>query len=160
MKTKTKVAPVPRLARRAAAFAFGDALLLVTVALAGTWVMHSTHEAGLGTWPAALLGMLAAMLVQLVLATIVAPLLGSIESMVPSAVVGMTVPAVVCALTLLGVPWHRPTLYGAAAALALTFFAWIRYYGWQSRRRFRHLFRQRAARDLMRPAAERASDVG
>lgn len=99
--------------------------------------MHLVHQTGVGLLAATLLGMTAAMLVQIVLATAVAPLLGSIESMVPSAVVGMTVPGLVCLLTFVGMPWHRSTLYTAAALVALAFSLWTKVYAWQCRRRFR-----------------------
>ena len=120
-------------------FAVGDAALLVTVAVAGTWVMHRVHETGVGFLAAVLLGTSAATIVQIVLAIAVAPLLGSIESMVPSALVGMTTPALVCAAALLGAGWHRPTLLAVAALVALAFSAWLKVYAWRCRRRFARL---------------------
>lgn len=127
-----------------ALFAVGDAALLVAVATSGTWVMHLAHETGIGFLLAALLGMSVAMLVQVMLAVIVSPLLGSIESMVPSAVVGMTVPALVCVVALLGVGWHRPTLLAAAALLAVAFSLWLKLYARRCRRRFARLSSGRA----------------
>ena len=117
-------------------FAIGDAALLVIVAVAGTWVMHRVHETGVGFLAAVLLGMSAAMIVQIVLAVVASPLLGSIESMVPSAVVGMTVPGLVCAAALVGAGWHRSTLLATAALFALAFSAWLKLYAWRCRRRF------------------------
>lgn len=117
-------------------FALGDAALLVVVALIGTWVMHRSHASGLGLLMATLLGMAGAMLAQVGLASLVAPLLGSIESMVPSAVIGVAAPSLVCLLVLLGLPWHSTTLYVAAAGLAVAFALWLDVYAWRCRRRF------------------------
>lgn len=130
------VRPRGRATLAAVLFAVGDAALLLAVAVAGTWVMHRVHETGSGFLAAVLLGMSAATIVQIVLAVTVSPLLGSIESMVPSALVGMTIPALVCAAVLLGAGWHRSTLLATAALFALAFSAWLKVYAWRCRRRF------------------------
>jgi len=115
-------------------FAAGDCLFLIAVGVASTLVMHATHQL---RWPfavAGVLGMIAAMAVQTLMAYAVAPLLGSIESMVPSMVVGMISPLSVCALHGFG---HEP---GHAAAFAagtvggVAMCVFVRAYGTRVRR--------------------------
>ena len=121
------------------AFSIGDLALILTVAIAGSRVMQVAHEMGFPLAVGLLFGMLASMLVQLLLATLAAPILGSIESMVPTAVIAMTLPAVVCLLSLLGLDWRRAQLDAATATLALAFWLWTIAYAHRCRRRFRTL---------------------
>jgi len=125
-----------------ALFLWGDLAVLVLVGVVATLAMHCTHRLG---WPfvaTTVLGMVAAMIAQMLLAFAVSPLLGSIESMVPSMVVGMTSPMVVCTLHLLGCESTWPmalaigTIFGAGTQL------YVRLYG----RACRHRFARDAAR--------------
>jgi hypothetical protein len=87
---------------RLAIFSCGDCLFLVFTGAAASLAMHLFHSLG-WHWAVVLpLGMVAAMLIQIVLAKSVAPFLGSIESLIPSMVVAMFVPMLVCLLTLTG----------------------------------------------------------
>lgn len=83
-------------------FRIGDGLFLIVVGGLAAWIMHAVHETRWNFVVCMLLGMAAAMLAQMLLAWAVAPLLGSIESMVPSMVVGMFSPMLICGLHLLG----------------------------------------------------------
>lgn len=141
-------ASVARAVRRMA-FSLGDLALILTVAIAGSRVMQLAHEMSLPLAVGILLGMLASMLVQLLLATLAAPILGSIESMVPTAVIAMALPAVVCVLALLGLDWRRTQLDAATATIASLFWLWTIAYAHGCRRRFRTLA---VARPLATPA--------
>lgn len=83
-------------------FGTGDLLFLVAVGMVATVVMHGLHQLGWNFTVTCLLGMVAAMLIQMLMAFCAAPLLGSIETMVPSMVVGMVSPMSVCTLHLFG----------------------------------------------------------
>lgn len=140
--SSVSVPPVGAIRARAVrriAFSVGDLALILTVAIAGSRVMQVAHETGLPLAVGLLLGMLASMLVQLLLATLAAPILGSIESMVPTAVIAMTLPAVVCVLSLLGLDWRRSQLDAATATIALAFWLWTIAYAHRCRHRFRTL---------------------
>lgn len=139
------------------AFSVGDLALILTVAIAGSRVMQVTHEMGLPLAVGILVGMLASMLVQLLLATLAAPILGSIESMVPTAVVAMSLPAVVCVLSLLGLDWRRSHLDAATATIASVFWLWTIAYAHGCRRRFRTVA---VARPCAAPAASSIEPLG
>jgi hypothetical protein len=83
-------------------FGMGDLLFLVAVGMIATLVMHDMHQLGWNFAVTSLVGMAAAMLVQMLMAFCVAPLLGSIETMTPSMVVGMVSPMSVCTLHMFG----------------------------------------------------------
>jgi hypothetical protein len=104
-----------RLRLRAVAFTAGDGLLLVTVSIAATTVMHMIHGLGWNLVLTLICGMAIAMAVQILLAMAAAPILGSIESMVPSMIVAMVSPMAVCALDLAGTPLdpRRSIIVGA-----------------------------------------------
>ncbi len=65
-------------------FSFGDFVLLLLVSTAAMVAMDRAHALIPNLALAWFAGMAAAMLIQTLLALLVAPLLGSIESMVPS----------------------------------------------------------------------------
>lgn len=100
---------------RAWAFAVGDLAFLLMVASASSVVMHVAHNLTAHFWLAATAGMVAAMTIQCLMALAVSPLLGSIESMVPSMVVGMAAPMAVCTAHLAGHPRLEASLLGGAA---------------------------------------------
>ncbi|MBA5868171.1 MAG: hypothetical protein GDA67_15870 [Nitrospira sp. CR1.3] len=83
-------------------FAIGDLLFLVAVGMVTTLVMHGMHQLGWNFAATCIVGMAAAMLVQMLMAFCAAPLLGSIETMIPSMVVGMVSPMSVCTLHMFG----------------------------------------------------------
>ncbi|MBL8879207.1 MAG: hypothetical protein JNG88_08815 [Phycisphaerales bacterium] len=91
-----------RAGRTARLFLLGDACFLVVVGVLSTLTMQLAHEWQWGFLLAFTGGMALAMIVQTLLALLVAPLLGSIESMVPSMLVAMVSPMSVCALHAIG----------------------------------------------------------
>lgn len=135
----TTLRAISALALRRMAFSVGDLALILAVAIAGSHVMQLAHEVGLPLAVGILLGMLASMLVQLLLATLASPLLGSIESMVPTAVIAMALPAVVCVVSLLGLDWRPSQLDAATATIGLLFWLWTIAYAHRCRLRFRTL---------------------
>jgi hypothetical protein len=116
-------------------FAVGDLLFLLFVATASTAAMHLLHELHWNLVVTLLLGMLTAMAAQTLLALTVAPILGSIESMVPSMLVAMSSPMIVCVFDLFGVSitWRGSLALGAGVG-ALVYFA-VQCYAWVCRRR-------------------------
>lgn len=145
------------LALRRMAFSVGDLALSLTVSIAGSRVIQVAHEMERSLAVGILLGMLASMLVQLLLATLAAPILGSIESMVPTAVVAMSLPAVVCVLSLLGLGWRRSQLDAATATIALVFWLWTIAYAHRCRHRLRTLA---VARPCATPATTSREPLG
>lgn len=120
---------------RSVAFVVGDFAFLVAVSVMATFVMHLVHYTD---WPFAIcmfVGMLAAMVVQMVMAVCVTPLLGSIEAMVPSMAIAMIAPMSVCLLHLVG----RGPMGMQSAWLGLLFgvgmFVFVQVYGAVCRRR-------------------------
>lgn len=114
---------------RATLFGIGDFLFLVAVGMVATVVMHGMHQLGWNFAVTCIVGMVAAMLVQMLMAFCVAPLLGSIESMIPSMVVGMVSPMSVCTLHMFG---REPDcmvalVFGAIFGAAM--FAFVQFYG-------------------------------
>lgn len=113
----------------------GDLGFLIVVGIASTLTMHAIHELNWSFALACIVGMAAAMAVQMVLAFCVAPVLGSIEGMTPSMVVGMISPMSVCTLHLFG---HEPT-HGVTLVVGAVFgagmFAFVEYYGARVKRR-------------------------
>lgn len=110
-------------------FQVGDFALLVWVGIAATVAMHMVHALGWPFVPTCLLGMVAAMAVQTLLAVMAAPILGSIESMVPSMIVAMASPMTVCALHLVG---QEPTRFMAiviGSGVAVGMFVFVQFYG-------------------------------
>lgn len=76
----------------------GDVLFLALVGAVSMTAMHMAHMTEWGFVVELAIGMVVAMLVQIVLAWLAAPLLGSIETMVPSMLVAMIAPMAICLL--------------------------------------------------------------
>lgn len=121
-------------------FFVADLVFLVSAGIAATMAMHMIHMLEWPFVPTSLIGMLAAMLVQTVMAFAAAPLLGSIESMVPSMIVAMLSPMSICLLHLFGCEstWMMAVVVGSGIAIAT--FAVIQ------------LYARSCARTLMSPA--------
>lgn len=113
---------------RAIFFFVVDFVFLVLVSIAATLVMHMIHMFEWSFVPMSLTGMIAAMLVQTVMAFAAAPLLGSIETMVPSMIVAMLSPMSICLLHLFGCEstWMMAVVTGSGFAIGT--FALIRLY--------------------------------
>lgn len=117
-----------------ALFSFGDAAFLLTTGVTSVYAMYLVHKFGLNFALTAIVGMAAAMLVQILLSIIVTPVLGSIETSVPSMVVAMLAPMAVCALELFG---HMPTSKEClilGVAFGLSIFVFMRHYDLRCRR--------------------------
>lgn len=91
--------------------------------------MHLVHAFEWNFGLTMVLGMVAAMGVQMVLAVLAAPVLGSIETMVPSMIVGMLGPMQLCAIELVGYHATRATGVLAGAAFGLAIFIVLRLWG-------------------------------
>lgn len=109
-------------------FFAADFVFLVLASIGATLAMHMIHML---EWPfvlTSLVGMIAAMLVQTVMAFAAAPLLGSIETMVPSMIVAMLSPMSICLLHLFGCEstWMMAVVTGSGFAIGT--FALIRLY--------------------------------
>lgn len=104
------------------AIAVGDLLFLSLAGAATMAAMHLAHMIGWGFVLEMTIGMTGAMLVQVILAWLTAPLLGSIETMAPSMLIAMIAPMSLCLLHGTGcVPTWAGALGLGAAAGVLTF---------------------------------------
>ena len=119
-------------------FAIADALFLMLVGAASNSAMHLVHMLEWSFATTIIVGMVAAMAVQMTLAFLAAPLLGSIETMVPSMIVGMLSPMQLCAVELIGSHPTRTAGSLAGAAFGLATFAILRIWG----RRYSHALRR------------------
>jgi hypothetical protein len=119
-----------------AAFIIADALFLALVGATGAGIMFLVHLGGWHFAAAMALGMIAAMVVQMLMAFAAAPVLGSIEIMVPAMLVGMIAPMLVCAGHLTGHDWNwtGACLAGAITGAAILLFLLM--YGMRCRSRF------------------------
>jgi len=117
-------------------FALGDTLFLFAVSLGTSAVMYLSHTLNIPFVSATLGGMLAAMALQVVMAVAISPLLGSIESMVPSMVLGMLSPMVVCLAHLAGVRVTLESTLMIGAGTALLFHLYLHQHALSCRRRF------------------------
>ena len=79
------------------AFMLADAIFVVVSAAAAAWAIAEAHHRVQAFAGAALVGMAAAMMLTTAFALLAAPVLGSIETMVPAMVAGMTSGTVICA---------------------------------------------------------------
>ncbi len=125
-------------------FALADALFLMVVGSASNSVMHLVHTL---EWNFALtfvVGKAAAMGAQMALSVLLAPLLGSIETMVPSMIVGMLSPMQLCALELAGYRPMGTTGVLAGAMFGLVTFVGLQCWGWRRSRSLRRAFRRDA----------------
>ncbi len=98
-------------------FALADAVFLMGVGSAANATMMFVHSLEWNCVGTLVLGMVAAMGVQMILATIAAPVLGSIETMVPSMVVGMFSPMLICVMEAI----RGGSMYGRAAGSGAAF---------------------------------------
>lgn len=121
-------------------FAVADLAFLALVAAATTAIMHFAHGLGLSFPLTFLLGMSVAMGLQTLMALAVAPLLGSIESMVPSMIVGMLSPMGVCTLDILGVDHGRGASIWIGMVLGALCYFYLQFYGHLCRRELRRSF--------------------
>ncbi|MBI5764775.1 MAG: hypothetical protein HZA51_14760 [Planctomycetes bacterium] len=115
-------------------------MFLVAVGMVASVVMHGMHQLGWNFAVTCVVGMAAAMLVQMLMAFCIAPLLGSIESMIPSMVVGMISPMSVCTLHMVG---REPDcmvalVFGAIFGAAM--FAFVKVYGVMVKRSLRRAY--------------------
>lgn len=104
---------------RTIGIAIGDLLFLTIVGAATLAAMHLAHMSEWGFVVEMAIGMGVAMLVQLGLAWLAAPMLGSIETMVPSMLVGMLAPMSLCLLHAGGcvLTWGEALGMGAASGV-------------------------------------------
>ena len=129
------------VAFRAWIFAGGDWLFLIFTGVAAVRAMHLVHSLG---WRLAFVvpvGMVAAMLIQMMLAKAVAPLLGSIESLIPSMLAAMFVPMPVCILGFVGVGvggWAGQLSLGALGGTVVFFL--IKLYEYRYKQLLRRTF--------------------
>lgn len=117
------------------AYAIGDFVFLVAAGVVATLVMHSVHEL---EWPFLVcmsVGMIGGMAAQMLMAWCVAPLLGSIESMVPSMLVGMISPMSICFLHLVGLEPMGMSSAAIGAVFGIGLFVFVRLYGRACRQR-------------------------
>lgn len=110
-------------------FGIGDLLFLIAVGMVTTLVMHGMHQLAWNFAVTCLVGMAAAMLVQMLMAFCAAPLLGSIEAMTPSMVVGMVSPMSVCTLHMFGCESNCTLALVLGAAFGTAMFLLVIIYG-------------------------------
>ncbi len=109
-------------------FFVADFVFLVLASVGATLAMHMIHMLEWPFVPTSLIGMVAAMLVQTVMAFAAAPLLGSIETMVPSMIVSMLSPMSICLLHLFGCESNWIIVVVAGSGFAIATFAVIQMY--------------------------------
>ncbi len=112
----------------------GDFFFLTLVGVAAMAAMHAAHMMGWGFVPELAIGMLGAMLVQVVLAWLAAPLLGSIETMASSMLLAMIAPMTLCLLHGSGCVLTWPGALGLGAAAGVLAFSLLAVYGASCRR--------------------------
>jgi len=140
----TRVAPhvhlIPAAARRprgnlrALLFKTGDLLFLAAVGIFTTLTMHGMHQFGWNLAITCLAGMVAAMVVQMLMAFCIAPLLGSIETMTPSMVIGMISPMSVCTLHMFGCDSDCMIAMLAGAGSGAIMYTFVEFYAARVRR--------------------------
>jgi len=113
---------------RAFLFFVADLVFLVLAGIAATQTMHLIHQLEWPFIPTCVIGMIAAMLVQTLMAFAAAPLLGSIESMVPSMIVAMVSPMTICVLHLFGCDSTWALAAAIGSAFAVVTFTFIQFY--------------------------------
>ncbi len=107
-------------------------------------IMSLLHQREWNFFLASILGMAAAMVVQMLMAFAASPLLGSIETMAPSMVVAMGVPIFMDAGELAGWTMGRVDAGLLGAALGVTYFLHLECYGTVYKRRLARRWRQRS----------------
>ncbi|MBK8269360.1 MAG: hypothetical protein IPK83_14050 [Planctomycetes bacterium] len=121
--------------RRWSWFHVGDAIFLAAVGAESGVVMQWLHQLEWNFLVLSVLGMAAAMGVQMVLAFSLSPLLCSIETMAPSMVVAMVVPMLVDVAEVSGWMFGRFDAAVVGAASGFLFFVYLEWYGAIFRRR-------------------------
>lgn len=116
-------------------FRIGDAVFLAAVGAESGAVMQWLHQLEWNLFAISIVGMAAAMGVQMLLAFGLSPVLGSIETMAPSMVVAMMVPMLVDVAEIMGWMLTRHEAAFLGAAYGLLFFAYLEWYGTAFRRR-------------------------
>lgn len=119
---------------RARLFKMGDLLFLIVVGMLATLAMHLVHQAGWTMVISCLVGMVAAMTVQMVLAFCASPILGSIETMTPSMILGMISPMSICALHMIGCGSSVTLALALGAAFGIGMFVFVDLYSAKVRR--------------------------
>ena len=133
-------APQPNLRLRQVSFALGDCIFLMTVGVLAAAAMLFADTFECNGVLRSFAGMALAMLVQTLLALIVAPLLGSIETMTPSMVVAMGTPMILEAWGMLGLELAERTALPLGAALGLFAFLLLELYGVRCRTYFQRTY--------------------
>ena len=129
---------------REALFTSGDWLFLTFTGMTATLAMHLVHSLDWHLVFVLPTGMVVAMLIQILLAKAVAPVLGSIESLVPSMIVSMFVPSLICLSSLVGIDmsgWAVPLTLGGLGGTSI--FLLIKLYEY----RWKHLLRRTLPRE-------------
>lgn len=116
-------------------FHVGDAVFLAGVGAESGAVMQWLHQLEWNSLVLSVLGMAAAMGIQMLMAFGLSPLLGSIETMAPSMVVAMIVPMLVDVAELSGWMFGRFDAAAFGAASGFLFFVYLEWYGAIFRRR-------------------------
>jgi hypothetical protein len=117
-------------------FAAADLVFLICIGALSAVLMQAAHWPMWNFWLCAAIGMVFAMTAQTLLALLVAPVLGSIEAMIPSMLVAMGSPMVVCTLHLSGrEPGSAESAWWGAAIGAAVHLS-ISAYGARVRHRF------------------------
>lgn len=125
---------------RAILFTIGDCLFLIAVGMITTLVMQIVHRLGWNLAPTCIVGMAAAMLVQMLMAVCATPLLGPIESVTPSMVVGMLSPMVVCLMHMVGHETSPTTAIAAGAVFGAIMSGYIVILGIRTRQQLRQAY--------------------
>lgn len=112
----------------------GDLLFFTSVGVVTMAAMHAAHMIGWGLFLEIAIGMVGAMVVQVLLASLAAPLLGSIETMVPSMLLAMIAPMTLCLLHGSGCVLTWPGALGLGAAAGVLAFSLLAVYGASCRR--------------------------
>jgi hypothetical protein len=114
--------------------AIGDLLFLALIGAATMAAMHLAHMIEWAFVVELAIGMTGAMLVQVILAWLAAPLLGSIETMAPSMLLAMIVPMSLCLLHGSGRELTWAGALGLGAAAGVLAFSLLTCYGASCRR--------------------------
>lgn len=124
------------LARARAPLLFGvvDCLFLALVGAAANAAMYIVHGFRWNLVLTISVGMVLAMAVQTIMALGAAPVLGSIESMVPSMVLAMSGPMLLCILERLGLQLKMGSAAGFGVASGIAAFLGFQLSGWYYRR--------------------------
>lgn len=128
-------APSPQRGNHDLLFRLGDAVFLTAVGAESGVVMQWVHQLEWNFLAISVLGMAAAMAVQMLLSFGLSPLLGSIETMAPSMVVAMVIPMLMDVGELMGWMMQRRESALVGGALGLMFFLYLEWYGAGVRRR-------------------------